>query len=72
MKHLLAIALLVTCAACGGKPADNAPPTDTLQPSTTGTTATETGGGPPITTTSTTGTSGTTTTSATTATTATH
>jgi len=54
MKRVLAIALLAVCAACGRPaPESTAGSTDTLQPSTTGTTATETGGGAPITTTST-------------------
>ncbi len=53
MKRVIAIALLAVAAACNRPPAESTyGSTDTLQPSTTGTTATETGGGPPITTTS--------------------
>lgn len=61
----MAIALLVAAAACSREPVNSSgESTYTMQPSTTGTTATETGGGGPVT--------STTVTTATTATTATH
>ena len=50
MRKALLAALLIAAVACHRKPAETAVgSTDTLQPSTTGTTATETGGGAPVT-----------------------
>ena len=66
--------VLLAVPTCKRKPADpSVGSTDTIQstPQTTGTTATETGGGPPVTTSSATGTAAATTTAATTTTTAT-
>lgn len=68
----VAVALvLAVLPGCKRKPLETSVgSTDTIQstPQTTGTTATETGGGPPVTTSSATGTTGTTATTATTAT----
>src|SRR5437764_2410260 len=50
MRKALLVALLVAAAACHRRPTDTSVgSTDTLQPSSTGTTATETGGGTPVT-----------------------
>src|SRR5438128_2082197 len=51
MRKAFAIALLACATACHRhKPVESSVgSTDTVQPSTTGTTATETGGGPPVT-----------------------
>ena len=49
-RVLTVIAILAICAACGGKQADNTrPATDTTRLPATGTTATETGAGGPLT-----------------------
>src|SRR5207244_6762956 len=51
MRRIAVIALLVICFACNRKPAESTASTDTIQStpsSTSGTTATETGGGPPV------------------------
>ena len=49
-RVLTIIAVLTICAACSGKQADSTrPATDTMKPLATGTTATETGAGGPIT-----------------------
>ena len=49
-RVLTIVAALTICAACGGKQADSTrPATDTMKPLATGTTATETGAGGPIT-----------------------
>jgi hypothetical protein len=52
MKKVIGISLLVLALACHRRPVEStAGSTDTVQPSSTGTTATETGGGAPLTTT---------------------
>jgi len=66
MRKAFVVALLVVAFACHRRPTETTVgSTDTLQPSSTGTTATETGGGTPVTG-STTATTTTTTTTATT------
>lgn len=50
MKKAVFIALLTAALACHRKPVESTVgSTDTVQPSTTGTSATETGGGAPVT-----------------------
>jgi hypothetical protein len=62
MRKALLAALLIAAVACQRKPAETTVgSTDTLQPSTTGTTATETGAGAPVTSSTTTTTAPTTT-----------
>ncbi|MGA8810855.1 MAG: hypothetical protein WB973_23525 [Thermoanaerobaculia bacterium] len=61
------IAILLFCGACNRKPVETTTESaDTLPPSSTGTTATETGTGAPVTNTATTSTTATTATTATT------